>query len=253
MQGYVAVGFTQRPGKMFPADAVIGSSGPNGAKYVQSYKILGYSVHNPKDVTPGWAGHMGLISSGSNGTTTLCFSRPITTVSAQATPSLTPTSLPIIWAVSKSGDVRKHDFQGALVLDVEARTSQVLVVGGDGQAGRRGRASAADLAHGVLMMVAFVVLMPGAVLLARHKWLFGSKKVRWGWGVRRWPHWCDLSLDSELQSSHTAIQVGDYLDRAVNRISVTIALGVRLGEGDAGEGGRDVFVTWMGRVQCVLL
>jgi hypothetical protein len=34
------------------------------------------------------------------------------------------------------------------------------------------------VAHGVLMLAAFVLLMPAAALLARHKWLFGDKKVR---------------------------------------------------------------------------
>ena len=160
---------------MFPSDAVIGSAGPGGVKYVQSYKMIGYGVHNPKDVNQGWAGNMGLVSSSNS--TILCFSRPLTTSSALATPSLSPSSLPIIWALSKGGDVKKHDFQGSLLLNVETGMSEVQEVGK-----LQRTSSAADLAHGVLMLVAFVVLMPGAVLLARHKWLFGSKKVSRGMG-----------------------------------------------------------------------
>lgn len=33
------------------------------------------------------------------------------------------------------------------------------------------------IAHGTLMLTAFVLLMPSAVLTARHKWLFGNNKV----------------------------------------------------------------------------
>jgi hypothetical protein len=38
--------------------------------------------------------------------------------------------------------------------------------------------SAAQVAHGALMLVAFCVLMPAGMLLARHKWLFGDSEVR---------------------------------------------------------------------------
>jgi hypothetical protein len=37
---------------------------------------------------------------------------------------------------------------------------------------------ALTIAHGALMLVAFVVLMPAAVIMARHKWLYGDKEVR---------------------------------------------------------------------------
>jgi hypothetical protein len=38
--------------------------------------------------------------------------------------------------------------------------------------------SAAQIAHGALMLVAFCALMPAGMLLARHKWLFGDSEVR---------------------------------------------------------------------------
>jgi hypothetical protein len=34
------------------------------------------------------------------------------------------------------------------------------------------------VAHGAMMLAAFVLLMPVAALIARHKWLFGDKEVR---------------------------------------------------------------------------
>jgi hypothetical protein len=41
-------------------------------------------------------------------------------------------------------------------------------------------ATAFRVAHGALMLAAFVLLMPVAVLMARHKYLFGDAKVRGG-------------------------------------------------------------------------
>lgn len=49
---------------------------------------------------------------------------------------------------------------------------------GDGGAATANTQLTYRVAHGVMMLAAFVLLMPAAALIARHKWLFGDKEVR---------------------------------------------------------------------------
>lgn len=59
--------------------------------------------------------------------------------------------------------------------------SAAPVDGGD-DAGDSSNEEALTIAHGALMLVAFVVLMPAAVIMACHKWLYGNQEV-WQQGV----------------------------------------------------------------------
>jgi len=64
--GYVALAYAGRQGKMFPADAVIATVAVN------SYHIQGFGIAS-RDITTGWAVGMGYAQQ--QGVKTLCFSR----------------------------------------------------------------------------------------------------------------------------------------------------------------------------------
>lgn len=78
----------------------------------------------------------------------------------------------LVWAAHTSTNLQEtHLLQGSLTLNmvsgVASDTSGSFLEKYGGQ-----------IAHGVFMLLAFCILMPGAALLARHKWWFTDKQVR---------------------------------------------------------------------------
>ncbi|GBF98451.1 hypothetical protein Rsub_11096 [Raphidocelis subcapitata] len=193
--GYAALGFTARPGKMYPSDAVIGWVAPDGTAKVSGYHLTSYEVA-PTDAAPGWASNLGVVSEA--GATTVCFSRALSEAAAKAVPKLNEDGAPMIWASSPDHALVEHSRWGSYVADLRpllaaasgdaaalaalAGARPTLVVPDDDAA--QAAASRARVAHGVLMLAAFGLLMPLGALLARHKWLYGdhaAEKIHPGW------------------------------------------------------------------------
>jgi hypothetical protein len=80
--------------------------------------------------------------------------------------------MPINWATSDSNSLQQMHTQMGYV--------NINLAGGGATVGDNAAASkqlSYRVAHGAMMLAAFVLLMPGAALIARHKWLFGDKEV----------------------------------------------------------------------------
>jgi hypothetical protein len=155
---------------MFPSDVVIGTRDARDNPVLQSYRLQGYTLNQAADVNRGWTTNTGLVKNGA--TTLMCFSRPVNTVNARVTSNLDTSAVNMIWAMSSGTALVEHTQQGSLSLNMDTGVSS-------SKADRVGGA-VWDIVHGALMLTAFVFLMPAAVLLARHKWLFGNPKVRLG-------------------------------------------------------------------------
>lgn len=80
-------------------------------------------------------------------------------------------ALPINWALGRTNDLVHHSGRGSLSISLTGGSA--VVDADDSTAG-----DAFRIAHGALMLAAFVLMMPTAVLMARHKWMFGDKQVR---------------------------------------------------------------------------
>lgn len=75
------------------------------------------------------------------------------------------------WAWSSQSALIQHDDMGGVTLNV---ASGGAVAATDNLLQQRIRMV---IVHAALMLLAFVVLMPAGVMLARHKWMFGGPKV----------------------------------------------------------------------------
>ncbi|KAL6755510.1 hypothetical protein V8C86DRAFT_2676230 [Haematococcus lacustris] len=178
VQGYVGLSWASRAGVMIPADAVIGGVDSAGRPYLDTYSLTSYSP-DPAPNSVNWA-MAGGVTRTPNGTTIICFStlaasspsasqprrRLHQLLSQGRTPAVTSTML-MNWAVHNSHEKVLHVDAGSFELNpstgvlvkTTART-QVLVI-----------------AHAILMLLAFVLIMPTGVLLARHRTLFINKAL----------------------------------------------------------------------------
>lgn len=82
-------------------------------------------------------------------------------------------AVPMNWALGPQNALVQHSIMGSVELNLAGGTARSIA--DDSATNNAYRA-----AHGALMLTAFVLLMPSAVLMARHKWLFGDRKV-WSW------------------------------------------------------------------------
>lgn len=212
-EGYVALAFPEVPGKMWPAVAVMGrlEEGEGGAApQAQAYVLRQYSV-SPSDKIQGFAVFKAFYVEG-EGPSILCFSRDMALGTSGSGSSdagsgsssannnvdgssgsstgrrrlhqgpdpqaAVPASVALNWAESSGHALDYHDRKGSVTLDL--RDGGAVV--GD-PTGAAALADAARIAHGALMAAAFLLLIPTAVLLPRHKWLFGTPR----WEGRRPP------------------------------------------------------------------
>jgi hypothetical protein len=82
------------------------------------------------------------------------------------------TAQPVNWALGDQAALLRHSRKGSVAISLGGGGSSVTAED-DARNARAFR-----IAHGALMLAAFVLLMPAAVLMARHKWLFGDAEVR---------------------------------------------------------------------------
>jgi hypothetical protein len=78
-------------------------------------------------------------------------------------------ALPVNWALGGGNALARHLRSGSLALS--------LTDGGAAVNTTVSNAFYFGATHGALMLAAFVLLMPGAALSARHKYLFADKQV----------------------------------------------------------------------------
>ena len=79
--GWIALALTARPGRMYPADAVLGYVNPDGQGSVQSF-YLRNNFPTFNDAFGGWAAYMGVVQA--SGSTWVCFSRRLVEPTAPA-------------------------------------------------------------------------------------------------------------------------------------------------------------------------
>lgn len=198
--GYAALGFTANAGSMYPSDSVIGWVAPDGSAKVTSYHLTSYDV-TPGDAVTGWAGNMGVVKTG--GKTVVCFSRAMDAAAAKAVPKLNAAGSPLIWASSPESSLTQHNLWGSFTANLNPLLAAAAGGGATATTAAALAAAAAPaavaepdedaivaknervrIAHGAMMLIAFALLMPAGVLLARHKWLFGDEsagKIKPAW------------------------------------------------------------------------
>ncbi len=84
--GWIALALTARPGKMYPADAVLGYVNPDGQGSVQSF-YLRNNFPTFNDAFGGWASYMGVVQA--SGRTWVCFSRRLVEPTAPGVKNIT--------------------------------------------------------------------------------------------------------------------------------------------------------------------
>lgn len=107
----------------------------------------------------------------------------------------------MIWASSDQSRLVQHNLFGSQSADLRAliaaasgnaaaaaafaqQAAAAEAADNAAAAAKRARSERARIAHGALMLAAFVLLMPTGVLLSRHKWTFGDQaasKIKPGW------------------------------------------------------------------------
>ena len=195
--GFLAVGFTQRPGMMTPSNVVLGRI-VSGVAQVNTFRPTSYSLGTPTTAT-GWAAGATVLSTSAGGRV-LCFSvaadgaaaaatapsrrrlAAATTTSAAHRRSLSDASasavattaatipnnvlglnaagLEIIWASSNAPDAM-HNRKSGVSLNVLSGAAAATTV-----SDRRNQMLAL---HGALAAAGWVLLVPLGLLLARHR------------------------------------------------------------------------------------
>lgn len=94
--GFVGLSFPQTAGKMWPADAVIGTTTQASMPQVQAYHLTRYGV-SPSDQNDGWTQHRGLLSNSQGGgasgsSKVMCFSRALDAPDAAVVKSINPST-----------------------------------------------------------------------------------------------------------------------------------------------------------------
>ncbi|KAG1676322.1 hypothetical protein FOA52_001117 [Chlamydomonas sp. UWO 241] len=178
--GYVSFGFSAVPGLMFPGDLVLGWVDAEGTPFVAAFDAVDYDLNMAKARLPGangnWAMHMGVSQArtGSDVTTTVCFSRALTDSRASATQVISPSAVAYQWATYDRPLLRQHNPEdyGSGVLDAtgEGNGTSVAFV-------TAGMPAWVPNIHGAFMFLAWVVMSPAAVMCAAHKWAFGGAKA----------------------------------------------------------------------------
>ncbi|KAL6753047.1 hypothetical protein V8C86DRAFT_2735981 [Haematococcus lacustris] len=181
--GYVALGWSPKAGRMIPLDTVIGGVADNGRPYLATYRLETYSISAPNLPAQNWALGGGVVRSPA-GTTILCFStaaaasgpgsgggagsRRLHQLLNQGVTGPANSTHQLNWAAHYTNRLGFHALYGGA--EVNPATGAVKLV-------RILDKRPYIIAHGVLMLLAFVLLMPTAVLLARHRTLYLHKEL----------------------------------------------------------------------------
>eukprot|EP00195_Chlamydomonas_chlamydogama_P003491 CAMPEP_0202918746 /NCGR_PEP_ID=MMETSP1392-20130828/74186_1 /ASSEMBLY_ACC=CAM_ASM_000868 /TAXON_ID=225041 /ORGANISM="Chlamydomonas chlamydogama, Strain SAG 11-48b" /LENGTH=405 /DNA_ID=CAMNT_0049611893 /DNA_START=322 /DNA_END=1536 /DNA_ORIENTATION=- len=162
--------FPKEEGVMVPADGVIGMM-QGSTPSIKAYNILGYDAAHVKPDPHVKLTNTGLTTSDKG--LTICFSRTVSDV-GQAGVRLDLTGMTAVnFAAAAKAGVHVHSF------DLKHLCSQSLMLvstvhEGEGNEPAHGHDfQPAATAHGILMILAWVVLLPSGVLFARHRALIG--------------------------------------------------------------------------------
>ncbi|PNH11867.1 hypothetical protein TSOC_001249 [Tetrabaena socialis] len=193
--GYVALGFATNPGVMSPADVVLGWASSSSSSYVHTFHVtdeaLDESNLNEGADGSSWAYDRG-VTQGSNGITTICFSRRLRDARATVSPDLRAATGAVGGGASAGGRRRlQQDVAATLGLNWAVSNNKGLVQhttrnsGGfrlDVSSGAAGDVASSNTqhwinVHGVLMAVAWGLLLPLGTLLPAHRWILGDTKA----------------------------------------------------------------------------
>ncbi|MEW5318804.1 MAG: hypothetical protein WDW38_009991 [Sanguina aurantia] len=172
--GYVSFAFTPNPGNMAGSDTILGWVNSTGSAFVSTYNVLGNYI-NPDQISfPSWA-YQQAVSQTVNPTTqakhtTICFSHQIRTpLAAYSTHMDLSAPLTYNWAVSPHCALILHSSDGAGggVLDVASGVSSQTV----------DRKRYWINVHGLLMSIAWGLLLPLGTFMPAHRWLLGDVMV----------------------------------------------------------------------------
>ncbi|MEW5306052.1 MAG: hypothetical protein WDW36_008552 [Sanguina aurantia] len=172
--GYVSFAFAPNPGKMASSDTILGWVDSTGSAFISTYNVLG-NYMDPEDISfPSWAYHQAVSQTVDPTTqakhTTICFSRQIRTpLAAYSTQLDLSAPLTYNWAISPHCALILHSSEGAGggELDVSSGVST----------------QTADHkrywinVHGLLMSIAWGLLLPLGTFMPAHRWLLGDVKV----------------------------------------------------------------------------
>ncbi|PNH02921.1 hypothetical protein TSOC_011066 [Tetrabaena socialis] len=180
--GYASLAFTAKAGRMSPSDAVIGRVGLGGAigGVVETFTTSGYNLNGA--VSPSWAQDSSVVALGAaaGGGTLLCFSvataggsgavgrrrgRALAEAAGNGSPTLDLTALLINFADSNSNSITGHDSTATVRLNTVTGAAEIV-----------NDKTAAVVVHGMLMLAAWVLLLPFGVLSARHRWVLGGAR-----------------------------------------------------------------------------
>ncbi|KAG2484406.1 hypothetical protein HYH03_016820 [Edaphochlamys debaryana] len=178
VSGYVSLGFPEDPASMFDADMVLGWATPDGRGTVDLYHVTSYEMASTDIVRPSWLLASGVVEG--NGTTTLCFSRRMSEPRAKSSPLLLDTSgvMRYSWAISPQDALVEHppDGYGAGIINMQSGAATQEEIKDN---------SGVMIAHGVLMAVAWVLMLPLGAMVPAHRWILPGKvvagKAIWFW------------------------------------------------------------------------
>lgn len=183
VSGYVSMGFPQRPELMYDADIILGWVGPDGRGFIDTYFVTSWAM-TQADAVPNWSIGAGVVEQTrptGQPRTILCFSRKQVDSRLRVAPVMEPTSDPVIrysWATHFADSLDEHpvNWYGGGFLDVvSGSASEVTITNRNGDM----------VTHGVLMTIAWALLLPLGLLAPAHRWALPGKviggKPIWFW------------------------------------------------------------------------
>ncbi|KAG2433854.1 hypothetical protein HXX76_008209 [Chlamydomonas incerta] len=183
VSGYVSLGFPENPDLMYDADMVLGWVSADGRGVVDTYHVTSYEMSSSDLVSQDWTLGAGVVEKrGADGspTTILCFSRRVAEPRARSSPLLDMSdgTIKYSWAVSPQDALVEHPPNGYGAGLVNLRSGAASAISVKDKSG-------IIIAHGVLMAVAWVLLLPLGAMAPAHRWLFRGRmwgsKAAWFW------------------------------------------------------------------------
>ncbi|KAG2446460.1 hypothetical protein HYH02_008452 [Chlamydomonas schloesseri] len=183
VSGYVSIGFPENPDRMYDADMVLGWVSAEGRGVVDTYHVTSYEMAASDVVSQNWALGSGVVekrAADGTPTTILCFSRFQAEPLARSSPLLDMTdgTIKYSWAISPQDALVEHPPNGYGAGLINLRSGSVSSI-------RIKDKSGIIIAHGVLMAVAWVLLLPLGAMAPAHRWLFRGRmwgsKAAWFW------------------------------------------------------------------------
>lgn len=188
LQGYLSLAFAQRPGKMYPASAIIGSvDGSDMA--VNAVPMDSYTVRTGDALADAanWASYRGIVQTPAG--TVMCFTVQLSSSpsaaaaagrrlllgrglfatggSTDAAPTLDPAEVSLVWAVNDVPQYTTHTAKGGVKVNTVTGAATTV----------SGAREMYIIVHGSLMALCWVLLLPLGLLCARHRWVLRGRKA----------------------------------------------------------------------------